>query len=217
MKLKVLYEDNHIIAVFKPAGLLSEPNLPEVPSLFFEVKKYLKEKYHKPGNVFLGLVHRLDRPVSGIMLFGKTSKGASRLSEQIRRGEIKKTYAALVSGIFKEKKGSLKNYLSKDRVKNKSSVSLSPGSGGKLSELSFEVIEEKNNRSLLKINLKTGRSHQIRASLSSLGHPIIGDKKYGSKEKTPDGLIALSAIAVEFKTATTGEKIKLSVPAPFLF
>ncbi|MFA5173100.1 MAG: RNA pseudouridine synthase [Candidatus Paceibacterota bacterium] len=217
MEIKVLYEDNHIIAVFKQAGLPSEPNRPGELSLFSEVKKYLKEKYKKPGNVFLGLVHRLDRPVSGIMLFGKTSKGSSRLSEQMRSGEIKKTYTALVSGIFKEKKGSLKNYLLKDRAKNKSSVSLSPDSGGKLSELSYEVIKENKNRSLLKINLKTGRSHQIRASLSALGHPILGDQKYGSKEKMPDGLIALSATAIEFLTATTKEKIKLSVPASFLF
>ncbi|MDD4761680.1 MAG: RNA pseudouridine synthase [Candidatus Pacebacteria bacterium] len=216
MKIKVIFEDNHVIAVFKPAGLLSDPGKDNSPSLFFEVKKYLKKKYNKPGNVFLGIVHRLDRPVSGIMLFGKTSKGASRLSEQIRRGEIKKTYTALVSGILKEKKGSLKNYLLKDRIKNKTSVFSSLVPGGKFSELSYEVIKEGKNCSLLTIILKTGRSHQIRASLSSLGHPIFGDQKYGSKEKMPDNSIALSASAVEFKTATTGEIIKLSVPASFL-
>lgn len=204
-ELQILYEDNHLIAVFKPAGLLVQGDITGDPTLMDEVKGYLKEKYKKPGNVFLGLVHRLDRPVSGIVLFAKTSKGASRISEQIREREISKTYYALVEGEIKPPKGTLKHFLIKDEKNKIARISNPPAGGetGDYAELDYETIKTNGTRSLLKINLKTGRFHQIRAQLSAVGHPIVGDKKYGAKSVLPDGAIALCATELTFETATS--------------
>lgn len=202
MPLKVLYEDNHLIAVFKPAGVLVQGDKTGDLCLMDDVKKYLKEKYKKTGNVFLGLLHRLDRPVSGIVLFAKTSKGASRLSEQIRNHEFKKEYQALVEGALKEKKGILINYLLHDEKTNKAKIFDPKHEGAQLAELSYKVVENRGKNSLLKIDLKTGRHHQIRAQLAHLGHPIVGDKKYGAKTPYKDGQIALCATRLRFKAAT---------------
>ena len=234
MPLNVLYEDNHLIAVFKPAGVLVQGDITGDACLMDDVKKYLKEKYKKPGAVFLGLLHRLDRPVSGIVLFAKTSKGASRLSEQIRNHEFKKEYQALVEGAPKNRKDALKNYLLHDEKTNTSRIfdtpparlasesvagrpalRVDPSQEGKIAELFYEVLEDRGKNSLLKIDLKTGRHHQIRAQLAHMGHPIVGDIKYGAKKPLPDKSVALCATGLAFKTATGGEQKSLSVKAPF--
>ncbi len=230
-KLNILYEDNHIIAVYKPAGLLVQPaslsrsgeasarradggDKTGDKSLLDKVKEYLKQKYKKPGNVFLGLVHRLDRNVSGIVLFGKTSKGASRLSEQFRDNEIQKIYYAVAEGELESKKGKLIHYLAKNENIRKASVSDSAKENYEMSELEYEVVRSNKNYSLLKIKLITGRFHQIRAQFSHTGHPLVGDSKYGSKEKTQDNSVALCATEIEFRTATTDEVIKLKIKCP---
>lgn len=212
MTLKILYEDNHTIAVYKPAGVLSQSDDTGEESVFDSVKKYIKKKYKKPGNVFLGLVHRLDRPVSGIMVFGKTSKGSSRLSEQFRNHEVEKTYHAVVFGKMERKKGIIISHLKKNEDKNKVFVYESASRDTKESELSYEVVESNDKFSILKIKPQTGRSHQIRAQLSSLGHPIVGDIKYGASESLPDNSIMLSATGLVFRKATSDELIKLETP-----
>lgn len=214
MTLKILYEDNHIIAVYKPACVLAQGDDTGEESVFDLVKKYIKEKYEKPGNVFIGLVHRLDRPVSGIMIFAKTSKGASRLSEQFRNHEVEKTYHAAILGKMDRKKGIIISHLKKNEDKNKVFVHRSADKNTKESELSYEAVGSNDKFSLLKIKPLTGRSHQIRAQLSSVGHPIVGDIKYGAPESLPDNSIMLSATGLVFRTATGDEFIKLEIP-PF--
>lgn len=203
-ELKIFYEDNHLIAVFKPAGVLVQGDKPvgerSEPTLMDEVKEYLKAKYKKPGNVFLGLVHRLDRPVSGIILFAKTSKGAARISKQIRERETKKIYHAVIEGRINPTSGTLKHFLKKDEENRIAQISKE--GEGDYAELDYETIKSGETRSLLKINLKTGRFHQIRIQLSTAGHPIVGDKKYSAKEALPDGAIALCATELTFQTAT---------------
>ena len=182
-----------MIAVFKPAGVLTQGDITGDRCLMDEVKSYLKEKYKKPGNVFLGLLHRLDRPASGIVLFAKTSKGASRLSEQFRNRTIEKIYHALILGRPKQNKGNLVNFLKK-------------GDAGKpkRAELDYEVITSNNKYSLLKINLKTGRFHQIRNQLELLGHSIVRQ----------DRNICLCATSISFKLATKDEIKTIAIPIP---
>ena len=212
--IHILYEDNHIIAVYKPACILAQSDETGEESVFDWVKKHIKEKYKKIGNVFLGLVHRLDRPVSGIMVFAKTSKGASRLSEQFRNHEVGKTYHAVVFGKMERKKGMIISHLKKNEDRNKVFVHKSASKDTKESELSYEVIESNGKFSLLKIKPLTGRSHQIRAQLSSIGHPIVGDIKYGAPESLSDNSIMLSATGLIFRKATGDELIKLEI-SPF--
>lgn len=213
MDLKVLYEDNHLIAVFKPAGILVQGDKTGDVCLMDETKEYLKEKYNKPGNVFLGLLHRLDRPVSGIILFSKTSKGASRLSEQFRNHQVKKEYQALVEGNLNKSKDTLIDYLLHDEKTNKTQVLDKEKSGAQYAELDYEVLEKQGKNTLLKINLKTGRHHQIRIQLSHIGHPIVGDKKYGAKTPYKEGQIALCAVSLAFQTAT-GDETKIITVKP---
>lgn len=209
-KLNVLFEDNHLIAVFKPANMLVQGDVTGDVCLMDEVKKYLKEKYQKPGNVFLGLVHRLDRPVSGIVLFAKTSKGASRASEQFREHTIKKIYHAVVSGEPRPS-ATLVHWILKDENKNKVEVFDREKKGALRAELSYEVVKTNGKYSLLKIELKTGRPHQIRAQFSTIGHPLVGDSKYGG-EKNKN--LLLSATELSFDPATTGERQNISIPLP---
>jgi 23S rRNA pseudouridine1911/1915/1917 synthase len=208
MALKVLYEDNHLIAVFKPAGVLTQKDKTNVPTLMESVKDYLKLKYNKPGNVFLGLLHRLDQPVSGIVLFAKTSKGASRLSEQFRNRTIKKTYHCLISGKPKSPNGELSDFIEKDRENNRVEVS-NRGLAKEKAELSYETEESNGRYSLLKVTIKTGKPHQIRAQLANIGCPIIGDTKYGGPKSE---FLALLATGLEFQTATGEKTIKLTIP-----
>lgn len=214
MALKVLYEDNHLIAVYKPAGTLVQGDVSGDVSLMDEVKEYIKEKYQKPGNVFLGLIHRLDRNVDGIVLFAKTSKGASRLSEQFREHTIEKIYHAWVHGIPRTPRGVLKGYLTHDENQNKAKVSSRETPQSDYAELAYETVKTEGNTSLLKIILKTGRHHQIRAQLADMGYPIVGDKKYGSAMSLPDQKIALTATSLSFNLATTDERKSITIDIP---
>ncbi|MEK7463676.1 MAG: RNA pseudouridine synthase [Patescibacteria group bacterium] len=211
---KVLYEDNHLIAVYKPAGILVQGDKSGDSSLLDEVKAFIKNKYQKPGNVFLGLIHRLDRNVDGVVLFAKTSKGASRVSEQFHNHTIKKVYHAWVHGIVKEKAGTLVNFLKHDENQNFAGVFDTETKGADRAELSYELIKTEGDFSLLKIILKTGRHHQIRAQLSHTGHPIVGDSKYGSTVRLLDQKIALTATELSFETATTREQKTVALEIP---
>lgn len=214
MDPKVLYEDNHLIAVYKPAGTLVQGDKSGDISMMEEVKSYLKNKYSKPGNVFLGLIHRLDRNVDGIVLFAKTSKGASRVSEQFREHTVEKIYHAWVTGIVKEKNKTLVNYIKHDENQNYAEVFDEETRNADRAELSFELIKIEENFSLLKIKLKTGRHHQIRAQLSHIGHPIVGDSKYGSVVRLPNQKIALTETSLSFTTATTDERQTVTLEIP---
>lgn len=212
--LRVLYEDNHLIAVYKPAGLLVQGDKTGDKCLMDEVKQYIKNKYHKPGNVFLGLLHRLDQPVSGVVLFAKTSKAAGRLSKQIRERKVKKIYQALVQGILPAESGTLVHYLKKDTEKNKVQAKEKEFAGSLRAELDYEVLKSNGNNSWVKVDLKTGRPHQIRAQLAAIGCPILGDLKYGAKKPLPDQTIALSATSFTFQTATGGETRTVEIEPP---
>lgn len=214
MTLNILYEDNHVIVVLKPAGMLVQADKTGDPCLMDEVKKYLKEKYKKPGNVFLGLVHRLDRPVGGIVLFAKTSKGASRLSAQFRERSVEKYYFAVVVGKMEKSDGKIVSFLKKDEKKNVVGVFQKETSGAKRAELFWEVVLPGEKNTLLKIKLGTGRSHQIRAQLASIGYPILGDVKYGAPKSLPDKSIALFAASFSFRLATRDEVKTIELPWP---
>lgn len=214
MNLQILYEDNHLIAVYKPAGVLVQADDTKDSTLLDEVKYYLKTKYHKLGNVFLGVIHRLDRPVQGIILFAKTSKGASRVSEQFRNHTVTKIYHAIVFGKPATKKGDLLHYLRKDENRNKVALSETPLPDFLEARLSYEVVQTKGKYSLLKIKLGTGRPHQIRAQLSAIGCPIVGDVKYGAPGPLPDASLALAATTLSFFTATTEEEQTITIPLP---
>ena len=182
-KLNVIYEDNHIIVVEKPVNIPSQGDKTGDVDMLTIIKEYLKEKYNKPGNVYLGLIHRLDRPVGGVMVFAKTSKSAARLSEQVRDKVFKKKYLVIVNGKFDKETGVLSDYLLKNERKNMSRVVPEGTKNSKYAELDYEVLkyDEELNLSVLKINLHTGRHHQIRVQLSSRNHSIYGDQKYGGR------------------------------------
>lgn len=213
---EVIYEDNHLIAVCKKAGVPTQEDESNDPDLMNAVKTYLKEKYKKPGNVFLGLLHRLDRPVSGVVLFAKTSKAAKRLSLQFRERTVKKIYEAWVQGAMREAEEKiLVHYLSKDRAKNIVTAFDAPQKNALRSELRYKVIEQKNGNSRLETELLTGRSHQIRVQLSAIGHPIIGDVKYGAHWSFQGGkAIALFAKSLSFSHPITKEEIKVQCHPP---
>jgi len=207
--IKILYEDNHLLVVVKPVNMpVCEDESKDLDLLNY-LKDYLKQKYNKPGNVYLGLVHRLDRPVGGVMVFAKTSKAASRLSEQVRTNKLKKEYHAIVIGKTKEY-GTYKDKLLKDSKKNISKVDIN----GKEAILSFELkkYNKEYNYSLVKIDLKTGRSHQIRVQMSYHGNPLLGDNKYGSNSlKIP---VCLFANKLSFIHPITKEELSFMVDLP---
>lgn len=183
--LKVIYEDNHIIVVEKIPNVPSQADKTGDIDMQTLVKQYIKEKYHKPGDVYVGLIHRLDRPVGGIMVFARTSKAAARLSEEVRNKTFKKKYLAVVDGIIEQKNGVLEDYLYKDERNNISKVVNKDKKNAKLAKLDFEVLDydAKRNLSLVKINLHTGRHHQIRVQFANFGHSLFGDQKYGVRGK----------------------------------
>ncbi len=211
MKLNVIYEDNHIIVVEKPAGIPIQADISGDMDMYTLVRNYIREKYNKPGNVFVGIVHRLDRPVGGIMVFARTSKGASRLSEQIRNRSFKKTYKAIVHGLLKNKKGTLKNYLLKDEGKNKSFVVQEGTKNAKLAVLDYEVISENkaDNTSIVEVELHTGRHHQIRLQFANIGHPLVGDSKYGKDKGLSN--VALWSYKLKFKHPTKDEEMEFKL------
>lgn len=187
-KLNILYEDNHLIVVVKPINILSQSDITNDPDMLTMIKDYLKEKYHKPGNVYLGLVHRLDRVVGGVMVFAKTSKAASRLSDAIRKSGFHKDYLAICHGKVKETDTFI-DYLEK---KDDFSTIVTDEKHGKLSELSYELIDynKELDLSLVKVKLKTGRHHQIRVQFASRNHPLVGDSRYGKDNEKEIGLFA---------------------------
>ena len=209
-KLRVLYEDNHVIVVVKEKNVLSQADNTHDIDMLTIIKKYLKEKYNKPGNVYLGLVHRLDRPVSGIMVFAKTSKAASRLSDQVRKKEIKKTYMAVVKGIIKKNEDTFVDYLLK--LDNGNTI-VTTKEKGKESVLTYKVLKRnyEKNETLVSIDLKTGRHHQIRGQFASRGYPLCGDQRYGKSDKTQ---IALCAYKLEFIHPTTKQLMKFEIEKP---
>ena len=210
--MDILYEDNHIIVAVKPAGVLSQSDGSGAPDMLTILKQYIKEKYNKPGNVYLGLVHRLDRPVGGVMVFARTSKAASRLSEQIRNHTVGKYYYAVVKGTFAGKSGRFVNYLSKDDKTNTVTVFDKPTGDAKQAELGYEVIDEKDGLSLVKVDLRTGRSHQIRAQFAHSGHPLVFDHKYG--DGTGNNDIALFCGEMEIMHPVSKERLSFKAPLP---
>ena len=206
--INIIYEDNHLLVVEKPINIPTQEDNTKDKNLLTILKEYIKEKYNKPGNVYLGLVHRLDRPVGGIMVFARTSKAAARLSEQVRNKTFKKTYNAVVIGNF-NKEGKLKDYLLKDEKKNIVKVD----KNGKEAILNFKKLDFKNNMSLVEINLETGRSHQIRVQMSNYGYPLFGDQKYNKKASVGEQ-IALFAKKIEFVHPITREKLVFEIDLP---
>lgn len=206
--INIIYEDNHLLVVEKPINIPTQEDNTKDKDLLTILKEYIKEKYNKPGNVYLGLVHRLDRPVGGIMVFARTSKAASRLSEQVRNKTFKKTYNAVVIGNI-NKEGKLKDYLLKDGKKNIVKVD----KNGKEAILNFKKLDYKNNMSLVEINLETGRSHQIRVQMSHYGYPLFGDQKYNKTSKVGEQ-IALFAKRIEFIHPTTNELLTFELDLP---
>lgn len=211
--LNVLYEDNHCLVVDKPAGLLTMGDHTGEPTLVDAAREYLKQKYHKPGNVFVGVVHRLDRPVAGVVLFARTSKGASRLSEQFRVRSVQKSYMALVEGIVAPSEGVLQDTLAKDRVRNVVTVVDEHDQGGQHCVLSYRRLRKMGRLTLLEIRPETGRSHQIRVQLAARGWPIAGDRKYGSKLNI-DGFIGLHAASLTFQHPVSREPVTVSADFP---
>ncbi len=210
----VIYEDNHIIAINKPAGILVQGDKTGDKSLLDLTKFYLKKKYNKPGDAFIGLPHRIDRPASGIVLLSKTSKSLSRLSLLFKEKNIQKKYWVIVKKEINKKSGTLIHYLKKNKNKNKSFVSNEEKAGYLKSELKYQLLKKLNKFLLYEIQLITGRHHQIRAQLSHIGSPIKGDIKYGSKRTNNDGSICLHAKEITFTHPVKKEKIIINAPLP---
>ena len=212
--MTVVYEDNHIVVVNKTSSEIVQGDKTGDTPLSEMVKQYLKEKYNKPGNVFIGVTHRLDRPVSGLVVFAKTSKALPRLNEMFRNGEVKKTYWAIVKECPKETEGELVHYLVRNEKQNKSYAYDKEVKNSKKAVLHYKLIGHSQNYYLLEVELKTGRHHQIRCQLAKMGCPIKGDLKYGSPRSNPDGSICLHARTVQFVHPVSKEMIRLTAPVP---
>lgn len=214
MKIKIIFEDNHLLVVEKPVNMPTQSDQSGDIDLLTHLKNDLKIRYQKPGNVYLGLVHRLDRPVGGLMVFAKTSKAASRLSAQIREGKFEKYYFAVARGILKVKNDRLRNYLVKDYRQNIVSVVPNPTPESKEAFLDYWVIGEREQLSLLKIALGTGRSHQIRVQLAAIGHPLYGDQKYGSNANRIGEQLALYSFRLQFQHPVSKEYLEFELDPP---
>ena len=212
--MEVLYEDNHIIIVYKEAGEIVQGDKTGDEPLSEIVKQWIKEKYQKPGNVFLGVVHRLDRPVAGLVVFAKTSKALTRLNDMFRNGEVHKTYWAIVTRPPFETEATLTDWLVRNERQNKSYAYNHQVPTSKKSILHYKVINQSERYTLLEINLMTGRHHQIRCQLSNMDCPIKGDLKYGAPRSNPDGSIFLLSHRVEFIHPVSKEKICIESPLP---
>jgi len=212
-----LYEDNHIIIVNKQPGEIVQGDKTGDTPLSDTIKQYLKEKYNKPGNVFCGVVHRIDRPVGGVVVFAKTSKALSRLNDMLRNGDIHKTYWALVEGHPGKDEDTLSDMLVNDGRINKTFIARQGDKEAKESVLKYKTIANGDRYSLLEINLLTGRKHQIRAQLSNIGHPIKGDLKYGARRSNPGGGISLLARHIEFIHPVSKQLVSVDAPVPLEF
>lgn len=205
----IIYEDNHLIAAIKHAGQTVQPEPGKPLSLEEEVKRYIKEKYNKPGDVFIGVIHRLDMPVSGIVLFAKTSKALVRMNEIFQKREVKKIYYAWVENHPPKETDMITHWLKRDEKRNFTKAFIHEMKAADKAQLIYEEIKRKGNTSLLKIELLTGRKHQIRAQLSAIGCPIIGDVKYGASKPNTDQSISLSAVELSFEHPVKNEMIFL--------
>jgi 23S rRNA pseudouridine1911/1915/1917 synthase len=214
MALNILFEDNHLIIVNKPCGALAQGDKSGDAPLAEEVKAYIKEKYQKPGDVFLGIVHRLDRPVSGILIFARTSKALERMNALFRDKQVQKTYWAVVYKTPAPEAATLEHYIAKDAVKLKASVSSKAFGDAKACSLNYKVIGRSERYTLLEVEPHTGRYHQIRAQLSHIGSPIKGDIKYGSPRTNENGGIHLHARKVRFQHPVRQEIIEITAPLP---
>lgn len=212
--MDVCYEDNHIIIINKKPGEIVQGDKTGDTPLSESLKLWLKERYNKPGNVFVGVTHRLDRPVGGLVVFAKTSKALTRLNEMFREGRVHKTYLAIVTGCPAESEGLLINHLESNPANNKTYVRNQPGERTREARLKYRVLAKGDRFSLVKVELLTGRKHQIRAQLAAIGCPIRGDLKYGAKRSNPDGSISLFAHHIEFIHPVSKELISLTAPLP---
>ena len=211
---RVLYEDNHLLVLEKPACLPSVPDASEDPSLLDWGKQWVKETYEKPGAVFLGVVHRLDRPVSGVVLFARTSKAADRLTAQFRERTVEKTYLGVVAGSNLEGSGCVDQWLSKDAEANRVHGVAEGDEGARRAVTEWRVVERRGDLTLLELQPKTGRSHQLRLACRSLGAPLAGDLKYGAPNPLPDKSIALHAARLACDHPTKGERMEFSARPP---
>lgn len=212
--MKLVYEDNHLIIVFKESGEIVQGDKTGDEPLSEAVKRYIKEKYQKPGNVFIGMVHRLDRPVSGLVVFAKTSKALSRLNMMFRNGDVHKTYWAIVKDAPMHEEGTLENWIVRNEQQNKSYAYDHEVPNSKKAVLKYHVINRSEHYCLLEVNLLTGRHHQIRCQLAHIGCPIKGDLKYGFPRSNPDGGISLLSRRVEFVHPVSKETISAVSPLP---
>ena len=211
--IDIVYEDNHIIVVLKPQGVPTCGDESGDDSLLEGVRRYLKVTYEKPGNVYVGLIHRLDRPTGGVMVFAKTSKAASRLSEQMRGGDFEKKYFTVLVGIPKEPQKTLVNYLKKNPVNNMVYLCPPTTDGAKMASLDYRVLQEREGLCLAEVRLHTGRTHQIRVQMAGIGHPVYGDMRYGG-ENAKKGWLALWAYSLSFTHPVTKERMRFMVQPP---
>ena len=211
---EILYEDNHLIIVNKRSGEITQGDNSGDEPLPEKIKAYIKDKYDKPGNVYLGVVHRLDRPVSGLVLFAKTSKALSRMNTLFREDKVKKTYHAIVENPPRENEGTLRHWLKKNEAQNKSYIVPKGTAGAKEAILHYRRLGDSDRYTLLEVDLETGRHHQIRTQLSGMGCIIKGDLKYGAKRSNPDGSISLHARRISFVHPFTREEITVTAPYP---
>lgn len=214
MALEVLYEDNHIIVVNKQSGDIVQADITNDEPITEPIKKYIKEKYNKPGEVFLGVVHRIDRPVSGLVVFARTSKALTRMSNLFRQKNVQKTYWAVVKNKPEVESGTLIHYHQKDEIKKRAKLFNKEIAHSKMCELEYKYLASSDHYHLLEINPKTGRFHQIRAQLSKIGSPIKGDLKYGFDRPNDDASIHLHARQIEFIHPVSQKKINIIAPVP---
>ena len=212
--MQIVYEDNHIIIVNKSPGEIVQGDKTGDEPLVETLKRWIKEKYAKPGNVFCGVVHRLDRPVGGLVVFAKTSKALTRLNEMFRKGEVDKTYWALSRNRPEEAEGRLVHYITTTERNNKSYASVTEKKGSKKAVLSYKLLGASDRYNLIEVKLETGRKHQIRVQLSAIGCPIKGDLKYGDKRSNPDGSISRMAKRIKFVHPVSGKMIDVTAPLP---
>ena len=216
MILTILYEDNHLIAVDKPRGIPTQSDASGDPDMMTLVKEHLKEKHGKPGDAYLGLIHRLDRPVGGVLLFAKTSKAAARITAAWQRDEVEKRYLTIARGLPVPAEGRLEHWLLKNTDRNLVSVCAPDTLGAKRALLEYRTLATRDGLSLLAVTLLTGRSHQIRVQLAAIGHPVVGEEKYGPKSGAPLSLLSLHAVSLRFDHPVRREPLQICSRPPLL-